>query len=154
MAPTDYADRLALALQEQGMTPVELAALLGVKRQAIEKLLRGDSKSLNSKNNSLAAATLKVDPDWLATGKGQMRASLPNRPPLHEALPVVLDALTQSEDWNELKQVVPLLIETNSENYRKQIAQLLKVDPRYVVWDGAERRSGTDRRGNAPLGQE
>lgn len=53
-----------------------LAKHASVTYQAAMKLLswEGKTKSLSARNNSLAARSMKIDPDWLATGTGKMRS--------------------------------------------------------------------------------
>lgn len=73
----DFADRLqqAMAEHQPPMRIAELARELGVSYTAIKKLLEGESKSFSSSNGLKAAAILKVRPDWLLRGVGEMRGS-------------------------------------------------------------------------------
>ena len=67
-----YAERLAhaMSLPQNRIGPVELAQLMELSRQAIEKLLRGSSIEMSASNNAKAARILNVDPTWLALGVG------------------------------------------------------------------------------------
>jgi hypothetical protein len=98
-AMSEYRDRLADAMGYKDPAAVppaacaELARVIGVSRQAVEKLLKHDgSKTLATPNNSKAARHLGVDTDWLATGE--------TRPGLsHQAieLGLLLDSFPEAE---------------------------------------------------------
>jgi transcriptional regulator with XRE-family HTH domain len=85
MVETTYTQRLAAALDvpedkklwntEAREKALALASELGVSRQAVEKFFRDESGSMSAENNSRAARFLRVDPDWLATGEGDMRSA-------------------------------------------------------------------------------
>lgn len=49
-----------------------LAKELGVSYVAVKKVLDGQTRAFTAENNSRAAAFLGVNPDWLATGEGEM----------------------------------------------------------------------------------
>lgn len=66
----DYKDRLAEAMKAAGKTTSVFAGELGLTYQAIDKVLKGNTKELTASNNSKAAQLLNVNTDWLATGKG------------------------------------------------------------------------------------
>lgn len=70
-----YKDRLAEALRSANASDTQLAKHLGVSIQAIRKVAAGTTIALTAENNSRAARFLKVSPDWLATGEGEMRPS-------------------------------------------------------------------------------
>lgn len=82
MELSTYAERLALAMggdpQPSSEAVHALADRLDLTYQAVKKVLKGDvpggSKAFTAENNSFAAAALSVDPDWLATGRGEMRS--------------------------------------------------------------------------------
>jgi len=65
----EHKDRLAQAMADAGLNSAQFAELLGVTRQAIEKLINGSSKSMAASNIFEAARLLNVDAEWLATGK-------------------------------------------------------------------------------------
>lgn len=80
MVDDDYARRLSLAMGGDGTRPdtesiKALAKAIGITYQAVAKLWSDTSKMLSAKNNSLAAAFLHVDSDWLAVGHGEMRSN-------------------------------------------------------------------------------
>ncbi len=66
----DYKDRLSDAMKAAGMSTSALAVKLEVTYQAVDKVLKGNTKELTASNNSKAAQILGVNADWLATGKG------------------------------------------------------------------------------------
>jgi transcriptional regulator with XRE-family HTH domain len=71
------ADRLRAAMaaydSEPEVTQAELARACGVKPPSVNGWLNGKSKFLRGENLLKAARALKVDQDWLATGRGPMR---------------------------------------------------------------------------------
>lgn len=48
---------------------------------------------------------------------------------LAEALPVVLDALRDAPQRDELRRLLPLLVDTDAPAYRQRLAELLKAGP-------------------------
>lgn len=71
MQPSDYAQRLQLAIDEAQMTVRELAEQIGITTQAIYKVLRGDTRALQASHHLKAAKALRVEPAWLSDGVGQ-----------------------------------------------------------------------------------
>lgn len=72
----DYSERLKAAMAEAKPTPVkipELARALGISYQAVRKVLQGGR--LTAENNIAAARYLRVNSEWLATGKGERAPS-------------------------------------------------------------------------------
>lgn len=72
--PSDYAERLQKAIEAAPMTVRELATRLGVTTQAIYKVLRGETRSLQASHHLAACRALQVEPKWLADGVGPMVA--------------------------------------------------------------------------------
>lgn len=66
----EFSGRLKQAIDARSVTVAELARGMGVTYQAVKRVLDGLSKSFSAENNAKAAAFLKVNPDWLATGLG------------------------------------------------------------------------------------
>ena len=72
--------RAALGLHVDDKVPPELASEVAkvgkISYQAAMKVLawEGKSKAFSACVNSLVAAHLRIDPDWLATGQGHMRS--------------------------------------------------------------------------------
>lgn len=68
-----YGDRLKAARKMRGLTQSELGARAGgLTKSAISQLERGVSTSATVENNYLFAQELRINPLWLATGKGNM----------------------------------------------------------------------------------
>ena len=67
----EYKDRLEQAMKKSGVTTTALAASLDVSYQAVKKVLDGSTRAFTAANNARAAAVLKVNPNWLATGEGE-----------------------------------------------------------------------------------
>lgn len=59
-------------MDRTGVTRTRLAVELGVSYVAVKKVLDGLTRAFTAENNSRAAAFLGVNPDWLATGEGEM----------------------------------------------------------------------------------
>lgn len=75
MSKIIYGDRLQLAMDMAKASRKDLAGSLGVSVQAVGDVLRGKSSAFTAENNSKAAQFLGVDPNWLATGEGEMNAA-------------------------------------------------------------------------------
>lgn len=70
------AERLNTAMERSGLTQAELARACGVKPPSVNGWLSGKSKYLRGENLLKAAAALRVNQQWLATGEGPMTISL------------------------------------------------------------------------------
>jgi phage repressor protein C with HTH and peptisase S24 domain len=69
----EYSDRLKAAMEARAASVSQLATGMGVSYQAVKRVLDGLSKAFSAANNARAAAFLLVNPDWLATGEGDMQ---------------------------------------------------------------------------------
>lgn len=67
-----YGSRLQAALERKKVSRADLAKAIGRSPQAIGQVINGTTKALTAENNSLAAIYLGINPDWLATGEGEM----------------------------------------------------------------------------------
>ena len=70
----DYSERLRAAVKRKKVSVRLLANATGMSYQGVRKVLLGETRAMNSINNSKAAEFLEVNPDWLATGEGEMLA--------------------------------------------------------------------------------
>lgn len=70
---TTLSERIKLAMDEGGFTQASLAEAAGLSQPSVWKITSGKSKS-STKIVELARA-LKVRPEWLATGRGEMKYS-------------------------------------------------------------------------------
>ena len=68
----DYSHRLKLAMNAANLSTQQLANALGITYQGVRKVLQGGKFGIE--NNAAAAQLLRVDSDWLATGKGPQNA--------------------------------------------------------------------------------
>ncbi len=68
---TTYADRFNEALEQPGKTVAGVAEAMGISRQAVYAIKRGQTKAATAENNAAAALYFNCDPTWLASGKGQ-----------------------------------------------------------------------------------
>lgn len=69
----EYSSRLKAAMDARSVTVSQLASGMGVTYQAVKRVLEGLSKAFSAANNASAAAFLDINPDWLATGVGEMK---------------------------------------------------------------------------------
>lgn len=89
----DIAVRLRHVRRLRGLSQQKLAEKSGVKQASISDLERGESKSFRGTTLVSIAQTLKVNPEWLASGKGLMDGSEPSLPP---------EALKFAREWMKL----------------------------------------------------
>lgn len=70
-----FSERLLEALEAARKSRADLARHLGVSQAALTQLVRGRTGAMNAENTARAAAFLRVECLWLATGDGPMRAA-------------------------------------------------------------------------------
>ena len=70
----DYGDRLAYALSCRGKSRGDLASHLSISEQAVGFVINGQTKAFNAVNHSLTCQLLRIDPVWLAIGRGDAPA--------------------------------------------------------------------------------
>jgi len=68
-------ERIKIAMDQAGMSQVDLARACGVKPPSVHGWLSGKSKFLRGENLLQAARALDVNEDWLATGTGPMKGT-------------------------------------------------------------------------------
>jgi transcriptional regulator with XRE-family HTH domain len=85
--------RLRHARKLRGLTQVELAKGSGVKQASISDLERGESKSFRGTTLVSLAQTLRVSPEWLSHGRGQMDRTED---------PLSAEAISVARDWEVL----------------------------------------------------
>ncbi|AEJ02196.1 helix-turn-helix domain protein [Nitrosomonas sp. Is79A3] len=74
------AERLKIALKgPPEVTQKALADACGIQPPSVSEWLSGRTKNMEGANLLAAAKFLRVNPDWLATGKGEMRPSDPTK---------------------------------------------------------------------------
>lgn len=72
------AERIKIALKgPPKVTQKALADACGVQPPSVSEWLSGRTKNMEGANLLAAAKFLRVNPDWLATGRGEMRPSDP-----------------------------------------------------------------------------
>lgn len=89
----DVGMRLRHARKLQGLTQMALAKSSGVKQATISELETGESRSPWGTNLVALAQSLKVSPEWLASGKGPMDG---------KADPLPQDAERVARNWMRL----------------------------------------------------
>lgn len=65
-----YADRFNEGLDQPGKSVAGVAAAMGISKQAVYAIKRGQTKSATADNNAAAAMYFNCNPSWLASGKG------------------------------------------------------------------------------------
>lgn len=140
------ADRLKEERSSLSWSQLDLAKAAGVSQGTIGNIESGVRKQ--PRQLLKIAAALKVRPEWLQDG------SEPREPPTHtaqasqqvgdfgqvavagaahaapslaQALPVVLDALARAAQRAELRQLLPMLVDTDAPAYRQRLAELLSA---------------------------
>ena len=104
-------------MKRAGATVTTLAREMGISYQAVKKVVDGTSTSFSAANNAEAAQVLKLNPDWLATGKGSMNAADTNiapaqigapEPPSLQSTLALLSAIVATSDDLTRDQLKPL----------------------------------------------
>jgi len=122
-----YKDRLAAALKAAQVSDNQLAAHLNVSIQAVRKVAAGTTTAFTAENNAKAARFLRVSPDWLATGEGEMRPST--------VWPFVLLSQKQAASLNS----------ANRETVEKLALHLLNTQPGNALSDSSDRDNQSSR---------
>jgi transcriptional regulator with XRE-family HTH domain len=92
--PRNVGIRLRYVRKEiRGWTQQQLAKSSGVKQTTISDLETGESKSPVGTNLMALAQSLQVNPDWLATGKGDMQ---------QVDIPLPPEAINHAREWLKL----------------------------------------------------
>lgn len=89
---SDFADRLASAMDEAGMNGRGLAAAVGVKESAVSQWLSRKIKEIKAQHAFAIADALGVEVRWLILGEGPRKPRIP--PELLELSPDQIAALT------------------------------------------------------------
>lgn len=136
-------DRVAMLLaRKAGFRPADLARVCKVSTASVADWQSGKTKSMKSEAARLAAAAFGCDQNWLSHGIGHPNwqstsqvitpptgAVAQSAPTLATALPVVLDALARATARTELRQLLPMLVDTDAPAYRQRLGELLSPVP-------------------------
>lgn len=68
------AERIRHLMEDRGVSAAELAKAAGARRQAVYQWLSGETKTLRGESLMGAARALRANPEWLASGKGDVDA--------------------------------------------------------------------------------
>lgn len=110
-----YGERLGQAMRFAKKERKDLAHAIGTTVQAVGAVINGKTTAFTTENNANAAAFLKINAYWLATGKGEMLPCVTSEAPqtsvasLEQALEIVSRAMLLSDELT-LDQVRPLLV--------------------------------------------
>ena len=74
MSTSTLQDRVKLALQVSGKTKTDLWKGCGVSSGTVTTWVKGPNQTISGVNLMKAATILGVNPDWLATGNGEMQS--------------------------------------------------------------------------------
>jgi len=72
-----FGERLRMARRKAGLTQKQLGDAVGMTKGSISGLENGSSKNPSAGNLLPIAKALGVNPEWLLTGKGNMRPPTP-----------------------------------------------------------------------------
>jgi phage repressor protein C with HTH and peptisase S24 domain len=70
-------ERLRARIRQLGMSVAEVAREAGVNRSFVYDILRGRSQTPSLENLARVATAVKVEPDWLLSGKGRVSGGNP-----------------------------------------------------------------------------
>lgn len=110
----------------------EVADALGVNEQTLYQISRGVRMKSGRPRSVGVSLRTKLDqrfPEWRSNAGSYAATSHPAPPTLPAALPVVLDALALAPNRDELRQLLPLLVDTDAPAYRQRLAELLAPEP-------------------------
>jgi transcriptional regulator with XRE-family HTH domain len=125
-----FTERLNQALSEaEGVKQIDLARACGVSTASVSAWFSGGTRSLRGANLTRAAALLRVNPLWLAEGRGPKRpdatavehALTPPLTPRQEAFLGLLDGLTESQQEEEFQR-----LQAQKQQNDEMLTELLK----------------------------
>lgn len=105
------AERLKIALKESGKTKTDIWRACGISSGAVSFWFNGATQNLEGNNLLTTANLLGVNPEWLATGRGQMRsgeareAPAPELDPREQAMLGLFQGLTQRQQDEMLRNL-------------------------------------------------
>jgi transcriptional regulator with XRE-family HTH domain len=136
-------ERLPAALAHAGMTDTEFTRravmMLSISKQAVGKILNGGSRNFKAENLFAAARILKVNPEWLATGRGPMADNIPLGADVLEVA-VAMDAVTDPERREEV-----LGVAYRAATRRHRPAPAASEEPQPTSQPGQAQTPGTTR---------
>lgn len=165
-------DRIREAMEAAKLTPAGLATATKKTKGAVTQWLDGTTKSLKAETADKLQTATGYRASWIISGKGEKlvdtgitetvnHPSHVSVPTLADALPVVLAAMAAVRSRAELRQLLPMLVDTNAEAYRTRLLELLqeaasnqpqeqeaRVNPAYQDLIDAEVRLAEERRQN------
>lgn len=91
-------ERIHEARCESGITPSNLARMVGVTSAAVSRWEKGQVKNLRMEHLFTLSRLLNVNPEWLATGRGAKKGHLTKQPQSAQDLPApTYDQLNREE---------------------------------------------------------
>ena len=76
MTSSTLQDRIKLALEKSGLSKTDLWKGCGVRSSTVTSWFKGPNQTISGINLMNASKILGVNPDWLATGNGEMKAEI------------------------------------------------------------------------------
>ncbi|TXH43744.1 MAG: hypothetical protein E6Q97_33655 [Desulfurellales bacterium] len=102
-------ERLRLAMSgPPEISQADLARACGLKQPSVHDWISGRTKRMSAQYLLPAASLLRVNPEWLATGKGQMRSDKINRIIELKKMDAILLNLPD-DDFEKIKRVCETL---------------------------------------------
>lgn len=150
---TTLSERIKLAMEEGGFTQASLAESAGLSQPSVWKITSGKTKS-STKIVELARA-LRVRPEWLATGKGDMRYATtstdyvtPNREPMYELSEpsYVVQIYDENENPIDFVSVPDFVITNQPKAFRLNQTSVFSEFPKgsMIVIDAGEKPNNND----------
>ena len=90
MTTSTLQDRIKLALEKSGLSKTDLWKGCGVRSSTVTSWFKGPNQTISGVNLMNASKILGVNPDWLATGNGDMKAEIysPNNRELESSIEI------------------------------------------------------------------
>lgn len=82
---TEWAQRIQKRRQEIGMSVRGLARACNIQPPSVHNWEGGRTKKIEGQNLIAAARALRVSPEWILTGRGEISPSSGNAPPVENA---------------------------------------------------------------------
>jgi transcriptional regulator with XRE-family HTH domain len=155
-----FDERLKQKREARGLTQTDLAARLGISRQAIHQLENGSSKSMKPANLVAAADILRVDIRWLAIGGEEGRLQT-NTSIDTGILQAILDEIkdlwgqgTMPNNTAQLARIISdgyarVLLDIQAGDIRSMIADALKSQGQKIKVGGRDEAQNSRQKSHA-----
>ena len=112
-------ERLEQAMKEANVSQSELATYVGIKQPSVNAWISGKTKKIEGMNLIRASECLGISPEWLATGRGAVRAA--------EARTIyAIDKVSEPADIDDFLNLLTEKLAGEDEATRAIIGDMLK----------------------------